>query len=362
VLNAIETMESASDTARMPSIPSMVPKVNLTWTRLSLGGLLCFAGVVILHSQVPTAVTIAKAERPAPALPALRPMMDFPMRDACVCAAPDGMYYLTGTTGSPDWWAVTGDIQVWRSADLKEWTAVVTHPRPRTVVWNVDRDGTWQKPVAERDGAPFRPVWAPQIQYLNKTFWLTYAIPGSGGGILRSVSGSAEGPYVSPLKPDQPLVRNIDLMLFEDTDGKIYLAYGGGKVAEMKDDMSGLAGEPWEVQPSNAPRVGVEGAFLFKANGRYYMAAAEFTNGDYQCYIASADNVRGPYGERYLAIPHGGHSSFFRDKDGDWWCTFFGNDPHAPFRERPAVMRIAFGSDGRISPRVSKTRSAEAKP
>jgi xylan 1,4-beta-xylosidase len=337
----------------MPSNSSIREKWKMGRRWLLAGGLMGFAA--ILHAQAP-AITPAPA-RPAPTLPTtLKPMMDYPMRDTSVCAAPDGMYYLTGTTGSPDWWAVTGDIQVWTSPDLKDWSAVVTHPRPRTVVWNVDRDGTWQKPVGLRNGAPFRPVWAPEIQYLKDTFWLTYAIPGLGGGILKSVSGTAEGPYVSPLKPDQSLVANIDLMLFEDTDGKVYLAYGGGYVAEMKDDMTGLAEAPWQIQPTNAPRVGAEGAYLFKANGRYYMAAAEFENGDYNCYIASADNVRGPYGDRYLAIPHGGHNSFFKDKDGDWWCTFFGNDPHAPFRERPAVMRIMFSSDGRISPRVPKVR------
>lgn len=181
-------------------------------------------------------------------------------------------------------------------------------------------------------------------------------MPGHGGGILKSTSGKAEGPYVSPLRPDAPLVPNIDLMLFEDEDGKVYLAYGGGNVAQMKDDMTGLAEEPWPVQPANAPHVGFEGAFLFKANGRYYLAAAEFVNGDYHCYTASAEKLRGPYGDRHLTIPHGGHSSFFKDKAGDWWCTFFGNDPRAPFRERPAVMRIVYGSDGRIRPRAPKPR------
>jgi len=246
----------------MPSNSPSSEKGNAARGWLLSGALMGFAAV--LHAQAP-AITPAPA-RPAPTLPTtLQPMMDYPMRDTAVCAAPDGMYYLTGTTGSPDWWAVTGDIQVWKSPDLKDWSAVVTHPRPRTVVWNVDREGTWQKPVGLRNGAPFRPVWAPEIQYLKNTFWLTYAIPGLGGGILKSSSGSAEGPYVSPLKPDQPLVANIDLMLFEDTDGKVYLAYGGGYVVQMKDDMTGLAEEPWQVQPTNAPRVGAEGAYLFKA-------------------------------------------------------------------------------------------------
>lgn len=58
----------------------------------------------------------------------------------------------------------------------------------------------------------------------------------------------------------------------------------------------------------------------------------------------------GPYGDRYLAIPHAGHNMFFTDKDGQWYSTFFGNDPAAPFRERPAILKVTFETDGRIRP------------
>jgi hypothetical protein len=40
----------------------------------------------------------------------------------------------------------------------------------------------------------------------------------------------------------------------------------------------------------------------------------------------------------------------FRDKTGVWWSTFFGSDPRAPFRERPAILRIEWGKEGRIRP------------
>jgi len=66
--------------------------------------------------------------------------------------------------------------------------------------------------------------------------------------------------------------------------------------------------------------------------------------------IAASEKVYGPYGARYLAIPHGGHNMLFRDKAGRWWSTFFGNDPRAPFRERPAILRIEIGEDRRVRP------------
>ncbi len=114
--------------------------------------------------------------------------------------------------------------------------------------------------------------------------------------------------------------------------------------------MSGLAEEPRLLKPANAPHVGFEAAFLFKANGRYHLSCAEFIKDEYHCMIASADKIGGPYGDRYLAIPHGGHNMFFQDKAGRWWSTFFGNDKNAPFRERPAILRVEFGSDGRVRP------------
>ena len=98
---------------------------------------------------------------PLPVLPPIRPLLDLPMRDTSVCTGHDGAYYMTGTTGWPDMWAVTGDIQVWRSEDLATWEPVVQKPRARSVVWNADREGTWEKRVPLREGAPFRPLWAP---------------------------------------------------------------------------------------------------------------------------------------------------------------------------------------------------------
>jgi xylan 1,4-beta-xylosidase len=298
---------------------------------------------------------------PLPALPPIRPLFDYPMRDVSICLGPDGVYYLTGTTGYPDWWAVTGDIQVWKSPDLKSWTPVADQPRRRAIVWNLDRDGTWGKRVPIRDGAPFRPLWAPEIHYLKDTFWITYSIPlGGGGGLLKSVSGRAEGPYHA-VWPKRPLVNEIDLCLFEESDGKVYLVWGAGKIRQLNDDLTNFVGEQTVLRPADADVIGFEGTFVFKANGKYHITGAEFVEdpkggqgNDYHCYAAVGDSLLGPYGKKYLAIPHAGHNSFFRDKDSNWWATFFGNDPRAPVFERPAILRIEFGADGRIHPAMPK--------
>jgi len=35
------------------------------------------------------------------------------------------------------------------------------------------------------------------------------------------------------------------------------------------------------------------------------MICADFINGEYHCVASMADHIYGPYGPRYLAIPHG---------------------------------------------------------
>jgi xylan 1,4-beta-xylosidase len=129
-----------------------------------------------------------------------------------------------------------------------------------------------------------------------------------------------------------------------------------GKIARLSDDLTALAEAPHLLRPANAPHVGFEGANLVKIAGRYVLICAEFNrNADgrttYDCMAASSSALGGPYGERYLAVPHGGHNLFFQDRDGHWWSTFFGNDPTAPFVERPALLRIEVGPDGKVRPK-----------
>jgi hypothetical protein len=95
--------------------------------------------------------------------------------------------------------------------------------------------------------------------------------------------------------------------------------------------------------------------FLFKANGRYFLCCAEQFNGRYSCAVASSTNLFGPYGARYEAIPHGGHNTFFKGGEGQWWSTYFGSDDTAPWRERPGVLPIEFDSNGRVVPSKART-------
>jgi len=51
-----------------------------------------------------------------------------------------------------------------------------------------------------------------------------------------------------------------------------------------------------------------------------------------------------------VVAEHVGHNMVFRDRDGTWQSTIFGNDVCAPFRERPGLLELELGSDGRWRP------------
>lgn len=284
----------------------------------------------------PDEVTFIRNFTRAPGVNRLKPLFDFPVRDTSVCVGPEA-YYLTGTTGAPKWWTNNDGIEIWKSTDLKTWEKV-------GLVWSFAKNMMpWQKPW----GGGSQAVWAPEMHYLKGNFWISYTACGSS--LLKSTTGKPEGPY-QDVRKDTPLCGEIDASLYQDDDGKVYYVWQNGKISLMNDDMTALVGETKLLVPANAPQVGFEGAFIFKENGRYYLSCADVTDGRYHCYVASSKNLMGPYGNRYLAIPHGGHNMFFKDKEGKWWSTFFGWQGDPPFAERPAILRIEFGLDGEPRP------------
>lgn len=275
--------------------------------------------------------------------PAIHPLFDQFLRDTSIVAAPDGMFYMTGTTGGPEMMAVTSDLSVWKSSDLSHWSPVRDKPRQSTVVWNIDRDGTWMKPVTLRDGEPLRPLWAPEIHYLKGTFWIPFSVPRHGVTLLKSTSGKADGPYEIAIKPDQPVSTGIDASLFQDDDGSVYFLYGGGWIAKMKPDMTGLA-EPFHhvLSTRSGREIGFEGVYLFKNEGLYTLCAADFVLGEYDTYIATATSLNGPWSERYLAVPHAGYANFFQDRQGHMYSTFsatIGTPSSAPSLESSPFCR-----------------------
>jgi xylan 1,4-beta-xylosidase len=290
-------------------------------------------------------------------LPAIRPLIDVQVRDTIVCHGGDGNFYMTGSTGE-NIWAYNRGVELWKSPDLVKWTYL-------GLVWDMDKEGTWEKPWRDLHGKPCRAIWAPELHFLRNNYYICLSIAPTGISILKSTSGKPEGPYVHAFSPEKPIVNGIDPTLFEDTDGKVYFTYASAtKIARLKDDLSGLAedyhpivlADPDHTPSHHAERcvgrgmndLGTEGAVLFKANGRYYLGAADSYEGRYSTCLAISDNIYGPYHTRHEPVPCGGGTCFFQDNSGGWWSSYFGNDTQSPFREKPAIVKVDFAPEGKI--------------
>jgi beta-xylosidase len=333
--------------------------------RLAIAGLACLIAYSSYGQSGQYSNPVAPVGNPVLTVPSsVVPVMDQWMRDTYVMTGPDGCYYMTGTTATPGrlfpagrvhCWDYNDGLYLWRSKDLQQW-------EPMGLIWSFDRDAAkWQqkgKPLEQGAMSPnkdpldsfYRAVWAPELHYISsKKKWLLVACMNGGAGsfVLESVSGKPEGPYRNIKGNRQKAIfPNIDLSLFEDDKGKVYLIGHNHFIARMKDDLSDIA-EPFRklIETPYNPDPYIEGVFITKHDGRYQLLQTvwsvkkvdgtfSYLRNDknrqdslysYDVVVAEADNIYGPYGPRYAAILQGGHNNVFKDKNGQWWSTIFFN-------------------------------------
>lgn len=265
--------------------------------------------------------------------PKLEPSLDELLLDPSITLAGDEHYYLTGT------WLHGGQkngIYLWKSPDLENWKAL------GSIFDNGNQGSRYQ---------------APEVHWFDGRFHLAAV---DHWGCFRIMSSkNAEGPYAA----SDCILENIsDPSLFRDDDGSVYLLWGRGYIAPLNDDLDGLAGEPKFIKPGrvafedyNYPagkawragdRVGEGGAFMRKIGGKYHLFANEVV-GRMQSptddvFVAEADSIYGPYGLRYLAVPHAGQTTIFEAKDGTLYATYSAPvaDQYAAVRARPSLVAL----------------------
>ena len=273
------------------------------------------------------------------------------MRDPSVALGGDGFYYLVGTLDGYGYHKPDGGVKLWRSSDLKQWDEV-------GFIWKWEGMGyDFGKNIAE--------LWAPEIMWSarDKTYYLAFSVMEKGVGgktwLYRSKTGKAEGPYENVTKSF--FVKGIDGFPFEDEDG-LYFLWGGGNIAKLNAARNGFDGPVHQLVDADGDHVGYEGNGLIKANGVYFLTGAEWhgplrTHGTYDMMYGTSKSLFGPYSQRRMGAPHGGHGTAFRDKEGRYWYTMFGNDPTAPWRMHFGLVPIDIGDAESIGvPRIDAAR------
>jgi len=269
------------------------------------------------------------------------------MRDPSTTLGGDGFYYLVGTLDGYGYHKPDGGVKLWRSSDLKQWDDAGFIFRWQGMGYDFGKN------IAE--------LWAPEIRWSarDRTYYLAFSVMERGVGgktwLYRSNTGKAQGPYENVTTSF--LVKGIDGFPFEDDDG-LYFLWGGGSIGKLNAKRNGFDGPVRQLVDVDGDHVGYEGNGLIKVNGVYFLTGAEWngplrTQGTYDMMYGTSTSLFGPYSQRRMGAPHGGHGTAFRDKDGKYWYTMFGNDPTAPWRMHFGLVPIDIGDPASVGvPRI----------
>ncbi len=245
----------------------------------------------------------------------------------------DDIYYAYGT-------GAENGIEVMVSDDLENWTRA--------------DNGRGGLALHKDDSYGDKWFWAPEVYHVNNTFYMYYS---AEEHMCVATSDSPLGPFVQEEK--RPMLegeKTIDNSLFIDDDGTPYLSFDRFNdglniwVAELEEDLMTIKTETlhpcihvsqeWEEV---WPRVN-EGAFVIKHDGIYYMtySANSYESQFYGIGCATATDIMG----EWTKYPHNpllqkpgnlvgvGHSSMFKDREGNWKIVFHAHQSDSAIHPR----------------------------
>ncbi|WP_413101342.1 family 43 glycosylhydrolase [Streptomyces sp. Inha503] len=311
------------------------------------------------------------------------------MRDTYVnCFAVHGhpLYVATGTTRVPGletadpWndgifvWTARSLYGPWRLAD----TTGIRPGAEKGKVWSPEFAGEnrpgrtvvapWQEYWYDDLFGKRGEVWAPELHYFRGRWYLvacmgahsrkvgSFMLVSEGGveGPYRLVEGNLDKPFGDPYDGGADFIEpgarhHIDGSLYTEGDDALLVLHNDF-YAKFRDDMEDIVPTtnlPRFQQSPYSPEPYLEGAYVFKHGGRYYLVHAAWdrtsanpdgstryayappgtgrTQYQYDAIVAVADHFEGPYSKRWTAGVGAGHNNFFTDRDGNLWGTFFRN-------------------------------------
>lgn len=224
-------------------------------------------------------------------------------------------------------------------------------------------------------------IWAPSAIAANGRYYLFFGAndvhEGETGGIGVAVADKPAGPFRDLI--GKPLIGNIhngaqpiDQFAYRDDDGQLYLYYGGWghlNVVRLASDLKSL--QPFadgttyrEITPPGY----VEGSFVVKRNGIYYLMWSEggWTGPDYRVAYATGPSALGPFTKRGVILAQdervargAGHHSVINEPGTDRWWIVYHRRPLAETKGDHRVLaidRLEFATDGSIKPVVMTGR------
>ncbi|MFF9496038.1 family 43 glycosylhydrolase [Streptomyces flaveolus] len=311
------------------------------------------------------------------------------MRDTYVnCFVVDGRptYVATGTTRVPGLEAAgpwNDGIFVWLAPSLKgPWRlADTTRVRPdaeKGKVWSPEFVGEnrpgrtvvapWQEYWYDDRFGKRGQAWAPELHRFRGKWYIVACMGDHSkkvGSFMLVSEGGVEGPYrLVEGNLDKPFGDSfiggpnfIEPGAYHHIDGGLYsegddawLVLHNNLYAKFRDDMEDITTAtnlPQFRQTPYTPEPYLEGAYVFKYAGKYFLVHAAWdrtsVNADgsvrqaydtaatgrvqyqYDAIVAVSDSFEGPYSRRWTAGVGAGHNNIFTDHTGDLWATFFRN-------------------------------------
>ncbi len=275
-------LENKNDTRKRSVFTSMCRYITL---------LLCLVG--LMH-QFGNAQTQAKANREFRYTNPITRDTTISMRDHFIIKA-DSLWYCVGTS-NPVWEGSNPGVRLLVSNDLLNW-------EPHS--WLIDASKL-------PEDSPYNGrFWAPEIHYIQGKYWMTI----NSGKVTNEdpkgmsthrvwlfSSDDVTGPYA--LVNEEPLTPqyNNDATLFEDEDGNTYFYCSGDGLWQAKIDLSsGKLTTPIEKfldkKQEGWPewmQGGIEGPFVLKRDGTYFMFFSTWTRG-YEVALLKSENPLGPW-------------------------------------------------------------------
>ncbi|MDP4275929.1 MAG: family 43 glycosylhydrolase, partial [Bacteroidota bacterium] len=183
--------------------------------------------------------------------------------------------------------------------------------------------------------------WAGSLKYHDGKFYVLYNTLNDGGFICTATNPA--GPWTI-----KKLTRGFhDPGLLFDEDGRIYVAYGYGRISitELNKDFAPVSKDSLVFKGDIRP--GIEGSHLYKLNGYYYLYCTY--GGSDGCQVAlRSKNIYGPYEEKVVLwdrnrgdLNFGIHQgALIQTQTGEWWTMLFLDK--GPFGRMPSLQPVTW--------------------